>query len=59
MNNVKGLTEAGSASRMSKLLILLHSVSEQRHNDLVATTDAHRRPVRVHAQIKDRKGFTT
>ena len=54
MNNVKGLTDAGSVSyyQESRLLIWLR-LSAQLVNgdkDLIATTDAHHRPVRVHAQ---------
>ena len=45
MNNVKRLTE-------SKLLIWLRLSAQlvNRDKDLIATTDAHRRPARAHAQ---------
>ena len=39
VNNVKGLTDAGGVSTIEDTAL-----------DLVATTDAHHRPVRVHAQ---------
>ena len=49
MNNVKGLTVA---HHESKLLIWLRLSARlvNRDKDLIATTDAHHRPVRVHAQ---------
>ena len=46
MNNIKRLTDAG------KLLIWLRLSARlvNRDKDLIATTDAHHRPVRVHTQ---------
>ena len=38
------------AHQESKLLIWLHLSARLVNKDLIATTDAHRRPVRVHAQ---------
>ena len=46
MNNVKGLTDAGSASR---IWLRLSAQLVNRDKDLIATTDAHHRPVWVHA----------
>ena len=48
MNNVNGLTDAGSVSRISAADLSARLVN--RNKDLTATTDAHHRPVRVHAQ---------
>ena len=50
MNNVKGLTRV--AHQESKLLIWLRLSARlvNRNKDLIATTDAHHWPVRVHAQ---------
>ena len=52
VNNVKRLTGSGVAQQESKLLIRLRlsARSVNRDKDPVTTTDAHRRPVRVHAQ---------
>ena len=51
MNNVKCLTDA-VAQQESKLLIWLRLSARlvNRDKDLITTTNAHRRPVRVHAQ---------
>ena len=51
MNKVKGLTDAGIASK-SKLLIWLRLSARlvNRDKDLITTTDVHHWPVRVHAQ---------
>ena len=51
MNNVKGLTDRAEHQE-SKLLIWLRLSAPlvNRDKDLIATTDAHHRPVRVHAQ---------
>ena len=46
MNNVKGLTDAGSASR---IWLRLSAQLVNRDKDLIATTDAHHWPVWVHA----------
>ena len=51
MNNAKGLTRV--AHQESKLMIWLHvsaRLVNRDKDDLLATTDAHHRPVRVHAQ---------
>ena len=48
MNNVKGLTDAGSAARIENADLAARLVN--RDKDLIATTDARHRPVRVHAQ---------
>ena len=48
MNNVKRLTDAVSASRIQAADVAAGLVN--RDKDLMATTDAHHRPVRVHAQ---------
>ena len=50
MNSVKRLTDAGSAE--SKLLIWLRLTARlvNSDKDLIVTTDAHRRPVRVHGK---------
>ena len=49
VNNVKRLTDAGSASRIQAADLAARLVN--RDKDLTATaTDAHHRPVRVHAQ---------
>ena len=52
MNNVKGFTDAGSASKIytADLAADLSARLVNRDKDLVATTDAHHRPVRVHAE---------
>ena len=52
MNNVKGFTDAGSASKIytADLAADLSARLVNRDNDLIATTDAHHRPVRVHAE---------
>ena len=53
MNNVKRLTDAlltRVAHQEPKLLIWLHLSARLVNKDLIATTDAHHRPVRVHAQ---------
>ena len=57
MNNVKRLIDA-VALQESKLLIWLRLSDRlvHRDKDLFATTDAHHRPVRVHAQ-RPRKGL--
>ena len=47
-NNVKRLTEAGSAARIQAADLAAGLLN--RDKDLTATTDAHRRPVWVHAQ---------
>ena len=51
MNNIKRLTDEGSASRIQAVdpAAPVCSVSEQ-DKDLIATTDAHHWPGRVHAQ---------
>ena len=48
MNNVKRLIDAGCLSLLIWLRLSARLVN--RDKGLVATTDAHRRPVRVHAQ---------
>ena len=48
MNNVNGFTDAGSVSRISAADLSVRLVN--RNKDLIATTDAHHQPVRVHAQ---------
>ena len=48
VNNVKRLTDAGIASRIQAADLAARLVN--RDKDLIATTDAHNRPVRVHAQ---------
>ena len=57
MNNVKGLTDAGSTSRIQVLLRLLLSARlvNRDNKDLIATNDMHH-AVRVHAQ-RPRKGL--
>ena len=54
VNNVKRLTDVGSASRIQAADLAARLVN--RNKDLIATTDAHHRPVRVHAQ-RPGKGF--
>ena len=48
VNNVKRLTDTGSASRIQAADLAAGLVN--RDKDLMATTDAHHQPVRVHAQ---------
>ena len=57
MNNVKGLTDAGSTSRIKVLIRLLLSARlvNRDNKDLISTTDMHH-AVRVHAQ-RPRKGL--
>ena len=54
MNNVKRLTDAGSAARICTADLAARLVN--RDKDLIATTDAHHWPVLVHAQ-RPRKGL--
>ena len=54
MNNVNGFTDAGSVSRISAADLSVRLVN--RNKDLIATTDAHHRPVRVHA-LRPGKGL--
>ena len=57
MNNVKGLTDAGSTSRIQVLIRLLLSAQlvNRDNKDLIATNDMHH-AVRVHEQ-RPRKGL--